>query len=154
GFDYDLSIESASYADVTFNEIEEAADNNSIGDAQSLTGDIPVAVEATAAGTDIDDLDADYFSVTLDAGESLGLFTGPGLDDQIDDADTVLFVLDPDGNEIYFNDDYPLAGNFFSAGLITADQAGDYIVVIEPFCNTDGCFEGDYSLFAFIEPGE
>ncbi len=154
GYDYDLSIESASFADLTFNEIEEAADNNAIGSAQSLSGDVPVAVEATATGTDIDDLDADYFSVTLDAGQSLGLFTGPGLDDQIDDADTVLFVLDPDGNEIYFNDDYPLAGNFFSAGLITADQAGEYIVVIEPFCNDEGCFEGDYSLFAFTEPGE
>lgn len=152
GFDFTANFGSVSFADVTFTEVAETEPNDAADSAQDLTDSLPAAVTGTIEGTNTTDFNQDFFDIPLEAGDTLGFFTEGGADDQTNDADTVLAVLDSEGNEVYFNDDYLLqTDTFFSAGAVTVDTAGTYTLVIEPYCTDESCDGGDYTANIFVE---
>lgn len=151
-YSFDASFQALDYGGVTFNDVTEVEPNDQISEAQDLSADLPAAVAASTDGVDSTDFDSDHFLVNLQAGDTLGIITEAGAD-PAELADTVLIVLDPSGNEVLFNDDYPdqAADEYFSAGGFTADTDGDYIVIIEPYCTESDCSGGDYTLNVFTE---
>lgn len=160
-YEFDLNIVEMDYGDVDFNELEAAGDNDEMDAAQSLDDDLPARVTGTLGeeGDDFRDYEAHYYAIDLQEGDRLGLFTEA--DDTDAAADTVLIVYDPEeGEEIIYNDDYPLQPDtFFSGGFLTAIDPGEYIVAVEPYCEEDEqgetvCSGGEYTLNAFTESGD
>lgn len=157
GYDFDVSFVAPSYDGLTFNDMAEDDANDTQENAQDVTANLPVAVTGTLDAAGPSDIKPDYFGVTLSSGDVVGVMTEAGADDQTDDADTVVTILDPDGNVVFTNDDYIEQPNsFFSAAAFTADADGDYAVLVEPYCTTDPTAtecggNGDYTLKIFSE---
>jgi hypothetical protein len=79
----------------------------------------------------------DKYCVALTTGQSLSLLTSAGATGT-PIADSVVYLYDPAGNFIAFNDDIDLAGgNYFSelTGQVAA-TSGDFIVVVRGFDDT------------------
>lgn len=160
-YEFELILRQMSYGDLDFGDVEASGDNNESDSAQDLSGELPVRVSGTLGdeSEDFANREIHYYAVDLEENEQLGLFTEAGADDEVEDADTILVVYEPEeGREIVYNDDYPLQpDSFFSGAFFTALTAGEYIVAVEPFCQDQGgetvCDGGDYTLNVFSESG-
>jgi hypothetical protein len=156
GYDADLSFINVGYDGVTFTDVAESESNDQQSEANDITADIPAAVTGTLDGAGPSDLGSDYFQVTLTEGDQLGFIAEAGADGDTDDADTVVTVVNSDGDVVFENDDYlPQENGFFSAGAFAAPADGDYFIVVEPYCTTDpnatDCGgNGDYTLKVFM----
>ncbi|MGM0556330.1 MAG: hypothetical protein ACQEVA_08110 [Myxococcota bacterium] len=155
GYDFTANATSLTIPD-TFTDVTESEGNDDIANANDVTGDLPVAFGGTIENATASDLQPDYVQVTLSSGDTLGAFTeGDGDGDADNNADTVLRLVDSNGDEILSNDDYPNQpqGEYFSALATTVDADGDYYLVVEPYCGESGECSGvgNYTLKAFVE---
>jgi hypothetical protein len=160
GYDFDTVFVGAGYDGVTFNDVAETEPNDQESEAQDLTADLPAAVTGVLDGTSPSALSSDFFKVTLTEGAVLGLFTEGDGDTATDDADTVITVLDANGDTVFANDDYPGQDEdpetYFSAAAFKASADGDYFIVVEPYCvddpdATECGGNGGYTLKAFLD---
>ena len=155
GYDFTAEINALAIPD-TFNDVTESEGNDDIANANDVTADLPAAFGGTIENATASDLQPDYVQVSLTSGDSLGAFTeGDGDGNADNNADTVLRLVDSNGDEILSNDDYPNQpqGEYFSAVATTVDADGDYYLVVEPYCGEDGdCSgNGNYTLNVFVE---
>lgn len=158
GYDFTTEFVAAVFDGVTFNDVSESESNDSQAEAQAITGDLPAAVTGALDAAGPSQLNPDYYAVNLTQGAVLGVMTeGDDDGDTDNDADTVITVLDSDGNTIATNDDYPgQDGTYFSAAAFSAPADGDYFIVVEPYCTsdpnaTDCSGNGNYVLKTFLD---
>ena len=153
GWDFTPNFQSFDIGAISFTAVTETEPNDGAGDAQVVTP--PAAVAGVLDGMGEGDLRPDWFRVTAAAGQSIGVITGAGADAAMDDADTVVTIYAPDGTTVLGeNDDYDgQESSFFSALVVTADAAGDYYVVVTPYCvDPDDCSgNGDYTASIFVQ---
>ncbi len=153
GYDFTPDFSSIDISGITFTPATETEPNDTPGTAQALTA--PAAVAGVLDGAGAADLKPDWFKVSATAGQVVGVQTLAGSDANTDDADTVVKIYAPDGTTLLSeNDDYDgQESTFFSATAVNADAAGDYYVVVEPYCpgDTDCSGNGDYTLNVFVQ---
>jgi hypothetical protein len=155
GYDFTANATSVAIPD-TFTDVTESEGNDDIANANDVTADLPAAFGGTIENATASDLQPDYVQVSLTSGDTLGAFTeGDGDGNADNNADTVLTLVDSNGNEILSNDDYPNQpqGEYFSAVATTVDADGDYYLIVEPYCGESGdCSgNGNYTLKVFTE---
>ncbi len=127
--DYNVQINALtmSVAGVEFTPASQNPGNNSPADAQTITAP---AVITGAASVAEEVAVKDHYKITLSAGETLLAYTSALAAD--DETDTIITVIGPDGTTVITNDDYN-ADDAFSATLIRATEAGDYLIIVEPY---------------------
>jgi hypothetical protein len=155
GYDFTAELSALTIPD-TFNDVTESEGNDDIANANDVTADLPAAFGGAIENATASDLQPDYVQVSLTSGDSLGAYTeGDGDGNPDNNADTVLRLVDSNGDEILSNDDFPNQpqGEFFSAVATTVDADGDYYLVVEPYCSGDGDCSGtgNYTLNVFVE---
>ncbi len=141
---YDVTISAREFdlSQISFNVIEEPANNETEATAAPLT--LPVEVKAVTQATDVQNPTFDYYSVDATAGQTIIAQTTINPDATQDDpndplsgnADTIVRILDPQGQVIAGNDD-ALGGDIdtFSAVAADAPTDGSYTIVVEPYLN-------------------
>lgn len=131
---------------VDFAEVESSG-AASIGAAQTLT--LPVGVIGTLDGRSPNDLRPHHYRVALAAGQTLVMRTEGG-----PETDTRVRLVNAQG-QIFIENDFHLgqAGTYYSAFVYDIETAGDYFLIVEPFCtggDPDGCEgNGDFLLELF-----
>jgi hypothetical protein len=147
-----------SIAGVTFNAV--TSDNTNTTQANGLTLSSGDVVNGQVVGTDEDTPEPsfNYFSVTLNLGDVLTLVTeadpdaplaDPADPASVQNADTVIRILNADGDEVATNDEILGAETpGFSALAYRAGADGTYTIVVEPyyFAPFDFYFDGYYLL--------
>jgi len=93
-----------------------------------------------------DDVDDDEYEIDLDEGDGviISLEAASG-----SDLDTVLALLDEDGNEVAFNDDRA-SGDFNSEIVYVAEEDGEYTIIVSNYPDSSG----DYVLTVTFVSGE
>lgn len=85
--------------------------------------------EITSSNSELD------FTFNLEAGET-ALIQTEAIDDTLD---TILTILDPNGSEVAYNDDYQ--SESYNSGIVfTAEQGGTYTAVVSSYGDTTGRF--------------
>lgn len=86
-----------------------------------------------------DDVDDDEYDIELDEGDGviISLVAADG-----SDLDTVLALLDEDGNEVAYNDDSNPGADYNSEIVYVAEEDGDYTIIVSNYPGSSG----DYIL--------
>jgi len=145
-YDFTLSFSVISIEDILFVEVAEEEPNDTSQTAQSLT--LPVALKGATQGTASDSVNEDWFSIELIAGDRVLAYTGPGSDVSAN-ADTILAVYGPNGTSLLSeNDDYEgQVDTYFSGLVFVAPADGTYFVKVIPYCSSNSCDNGEYTLY-------
>ena len=129
--------------------VQERSDNHSGELAQRLMPPAKVSSYAESVHT----VGYDVFVVHAKAGQKLAAWTAPDPGaGNAQPSDTVLHLLDPNGDHIVSNDDR-MATEYttFSAILREVEQDGDYYVVVEPYSTRMFSLDGPYMLYVTLD---
>jgi hypothetical protein len=163
-FSCQLDIFTEDVSGVTFNEVPDMEPNDGVIGSGAVDAGVVMTLPASVSGALSDnnntpmDLRADWYQVSLPAGETLYAWTTAGGDDTIDDADTVIRILAADGTTVLASNDDRLgqAATFYSGLAYPNDDtmAESLYVALEPFCLPEDppCSgNGDYTLSLFAK---
>ncbi|MFU8805554.1 MAG: hypothetical protein ACNA8W_17205 [Bradymonadaceae bacterium] len=133
---------------VTFTDVTSTG-AGSVAEAQELT--LPAAVDGELTGETPAALGAHHFQVTLEEGQALVVRTEAVGDDE---TDTITRLINAEGEVLIENDfHFGQTDTFFSAFVYDVPAAGDYFLVVEPYCTEaaqDGCQgNGQYRMEVF-----
>lgn len=127
--DYELTIEYVSAEDVA--ESDESSDESELGEA-----------DLEFDGFMSDDVSDDEYEIELEEGQAIIIMAEA--DDS--DLDTFIALLNEDGDELAVNDDYNYPETTDSRIVYTAEEDGDYTIVVSNYPDT----EGDYIVSVYF----
>ncbi|GAB5494779.1 MAG: hypothetical protein Phog2KO_49940 [Phototrophicaceae bacterium] len=103
-----------------------------------MAGQIMAQSDETYTGDIENDRDEDDYTIELDEGDSV-IITAIAPDGS--DLDTYLTLLNEDGDEVAINDDYEFPDSTNSQIAFTAEDDGEYTIVVSNYPSTDGDYE-------------
>ena len=104
-----------------------------------MAGQIMAQSDETYTGNIENDRDEDEYIIALDEGDSVII---TAIAPSGSDLDTYLTLLNEDGDEVAVNDDYEFPESTNSRIAYTAEEDGDYTIVVSNYPGS----EGDYEL--------
>lgn len=147
---YDVDVQLVAYdlGEHEYTPVADTAENVSVETALAVT--LPVEISGDLAGQSEDNLDADYFKVTLEAGKSLIARAHSSVG-----ADMIMRLIKADGttaieNDFYFGQNQ----TYYSALVYDVLEDGEYTLEVRPYCDevydNECAGNGDYTVKAFV----